>query len=89
MASTFNELVEETKDINLEELGIILGSPAVQPSNVGFKAIGCYKDGNEWVLEEVSKRGKGFVIRGTEEMIVGKAHSHITLRKQALDIVRA
>lgn len=71
----FSELVEETKDIDLESYGIFLGKPANRN-----ESISCFQDGNEWVLQVVNDRQRVIEKRGKEEDIVRKAFGHIKLR---------
>ena len=48
---TFNELLEVTKDIDLEALGVSLGKAANK-----CDMISCFVDGDEWVMQEVDDR---------------------------------
>ena len=66
---TFNELLEVTKDINLEALGVSLGKPANR-----VETISCFKDGEDWVMLEVDDRQRVFEKRGKEEDIVSKLY---------------
>ena len=48
---TFNELLEATKDFDLEAIGVSLCKPANR-----IETISCFKDGDEWVMLEVDDR---------------------------------
>ena len=62
---TFNELLEVTKDIDLEALGVSLGKAANK-----CDMISCFVDGDEWVMQEVDDRQHVFEKRGKEEDIL-------------------
>lgn len=72
---TFIELVEATKDMDLEALGVSLGKPANR-----IESISCFKDGDQWVILEVDDRQRSFEKRGSEEDIVRKVFGNIKLR---------
>lgn len=73
----FNELLEVTKDIDLEALGVSLGKAANRS-----EMISCFVDGDEWVMQEVDDRQRVFEKRGKEEDIVRKVYGNIeTVRK--------
>ena len=71
----FNELLEVTKDIDLEDLGVSLGKAANR-----CDMISCFVDGDEWVMQEVDDRQRVFEKRGKEEDIVKKVYGNIKLR---------
>lgn len=71
----FNELLEVTKDIDLEALGVSLGKAANK-----CDMISCFVDGDEWVMQEVDDRQHVFEKRGKEEDIVRKVYGNIKLR---------
>ena len=71
----FNELLEVTKDIDLEALGVSLGKAANR-----CNMISCFVDGDEWVMQEVDDRQRVFEKRGKEEDIVKKVYGNIKLR---------
>ena len=73
---TFNELVEATKDIDLDSLGVSLGKPAAR-----IESLSCYQDGNEWFMLEVDDRQGVHERRGKEEDIVRKVYGNILLRR--------
>ena len=73
---TFNELLEATKDFDLEAIGVSLGKPANR-----IETISCFKDGDEWVMLEVDDRQRVFEKRGEEEDIVRKVYGNIKLRR--------
>lgn len=72
----FNELLEATKDFDLETIGVSLGKPANR-----IETISCFKDGDEWVMLEVDDRQRVFEKRGKEEDIVRKVYGNIKLRR--------
>lgn len=71
----FNELLEVTKDIDLEALGVSLGKAANR-----VETISCFQEGDEWVMQEVDDRQRVFEKRGKEEDIVRKVYGNIKLR---------
>lgn len=71
----FNELLEVTKDIDLEALGVSLGKAANRS-----EMISCFVDGDEWVMQEVDDRQRVFEKRDKEEDIVRKVYGNIKLR---------
>lgn len=71
----FNELLEVTKDIDLEAIGVSLGKAANRS-----EMISCFVDGDEWVMQEVDDRQRVFEKRGKEEDIVRKVYGNIKLR---------
>lgn len=72
---TFNELLEITKELDLEDIGVSLGKAANQ-----IETISCFKDGDEWVMQEVNDRQRVFEKRGKEEDIIRKVYGNIKLR---------
>ena len=72
---TFNELLEVTKYIDLEALGVSLGKAANK-----CDMISCFVDGDEWVMQEVDDRQHVFEKRGKKEDIVRKVYGNIKLR---------
>lgn len=72
---TFNELLEATKDLDLDALGVSLGKAANR-----IETISCFKDGDEWVMQEVNDRQRVFEKRGKEKDIVRKVYGNIKLR---------
>jgi len=75
LGMTFSELVEMTKDIDLESLGIYLG----KRSNMA-DTISCWKDGDEWVILEVNDRQKEYETRGPGEEIISQLYGTIHFR---------
>lgn len=71
----FNELLEVTKDIDLEAVGVSLGKAANRS-----EMISCFVDGDEWVMQEVDDRQRVFEKRGKEEDIVRKVYGNIKLK---------
>lgn len=55
----FNELLEVTKDKDLEGLGVSLGKAANRS-----ETISCFVDGDEWVMQEVNDRQRIFEKKG-------------------------
>ena len=72
----FNELLEATKDFDLEAIGVSLGKLANR-----IETISCFKDGDKWVMLEVDDRQRVFEKRGKEEDIVKKVYGNIKLRR--------
>lgn len=72
---TFDELLEETKNLDLESKGIYLGKAANLPETVS-----CFQDGDQWVIQEINDRQTLFEKRGSEEEIVRKMMGRIKLR---------
>ncbi|MCR5375508.1 MAG: hypothetical protein K6E71_02015 [Lachnospiraceae bacterium] len=61
---TYKELLEKTKDINLESFRVFLGRRA----NV-TESLSLYRDGDEWVMRIVDERQRDRTTRGSEETI--------------------
>ena len=59
---TYKELLEKTKDIDLENLQVFLG----KRSNL-IESISLYQDGDEWVERNIDEKQNTLEIRGTEE----------------------
>lgn len=74
---TFKELIETTKDMDLESMGVFLGKPANR-----IESISCFQDGEQWVMLEVDDRQRVFEKRGAEEDIVRKVFGNIKLRRR-------
>ena len=74
---TFKELLEETKDMNLDAMGVSLGKPSNK-----VETISCFQEGDEWVMQEVDDRQKVFKKRGKEEDIIRKVFGNIKLRRR-------
>ena len=45
-----------------------------------LESISCFRDGDEWVIQEVNDRQKVSEKRGTEEDIVRKVYGNIKIR---------
>lgn len=73
---TFKELLEETKDMNLDAMGVSLGKPSNR-----VETISCFREGDEWVMQEVDDRQRVFEKRGKEEDIIRKVFGNIKLRR--------
>lgn len=74
---TFKELLEETKNMNLDAMGISLGKPSNR-----VETISCFQEGDEWVMQEVDDRQRVFEKRGKEEDIIRKVFGNIKLRRR-------
>jgi len=74
---TFKELLEETKDMNLDAMGVSLGKPSNK-----VETISCFQEGDEWVMQEVDDRQRIFKKRGKEEDIIRKVFGNIKLRRR-------
>jgi hypothetical protein len=74
---TFKELLEETKDMNLDAMGVSLGKPSNR-----VETISCFQEGDEWVMQEVDDRQRVFEKRGKEEDIIRKVFGNIKLRRR-------
>lgn len=72
---TFQELLVETKDIDLNKIGVFLGEKA----NV-IDSVSCWEEKNEWIIEIVDDRQQVYHQKGTEEYVVRKMRSHIKWR---------
>ncbi len=59
---TYQQLLEKTKDIDLEKLRVFLGMRSKLIDSVSL-----YQDGDEWVERHIDDRQNTFEIRGTEE----------------------
>ncbi len=60
----FQDLVLETKDMDLEKIGVVLGE-----DSKSLNTICAYKENNVWIYKEYDDRGEAIVIRDTEERI--------------------
>ncbi len=74
---TFKELLEETKNMNLDAMGVSLGKPSNR-----VETISCFQEGGEWVMQEVDDRQRVFEKRGKEEDIIRKVFGNIKLRRR-------
>jgi hypothetical protein len=74
---TFKELLEETKNMNLDAMGVSLGKPSNR-----VETISCFQEGDEWVMQEVDDRQRVFEKRGKEEDIIRKVFGNIKLRRR-------
>lgn len=72
---TYKKLLDAVKAYDLNAIGVSLGKPAEKT-----EAISCFKDGDEWVMQEIDDRGNVHEIRGNEEDIVRKIYGNIKLR---------
>lgn len=72
---TFDELLEATKDLDLDAFGVSLGKAANR-----METISCFKDGDEWVMREVDDKQRVFEKRGKEKDIVRMVYGNIKLR---------
>ncbi len=72
---TFQELVDKTKDIDLESIGVYLGKPANMVATIS-----CFEENGEWVIQEITERQKVYEERGSEEEIMRNMFAEIRLR---------
>lgn len=70
----FNELVLETKNIDLEKLGVFLGRKANR-----LESISCWEENGIWIFQKVDGRQNVIEERGTEEEIVELMSGYIEL----------
>ena len=71
---TYKELLEKTKDIDLESLQVFLG----KRSNL-IESISLYQDGDEWVERNIDEKQNTWEIRGTEEEMCETVYMDITI----------
>lgn len=69
---TYKELLEKTKDINLESFRVFLGRRA----NV-TESLSLYRDGDEWVMRIVDERQRARTTRGPEETMCDIMYENI------------
>ena len=72
---TYQQLLEKTKDIDLEKLRVFLG----KRSNL-IDSVSLYQDGDEWVERHIDDRQNTFEIRGTEEDVCEFMYVNIRMR---------
>ena len=72
---TYQQLLEKTKDIDLEKLRVFLG----MRSNL-IDSVSLYQDGDEWVERHIDDRQNTFEIRGTEEDVCEFMYVNIRMR---------
>ena len=72
---TYQQLLEKTKDIDLEKLHVFLG----KRSNL-IDSVSLYRDGDEWVERHIDDRQNTFEIRGTEEDMCESMYVNIRMR---------
>ena len=72
----FSELLEATKDIDLEAIHVSLGKKS---NSIG--TLSCYQDGNDWVMVEIDDRQREYEKRGEEKDIVRKMFGNIKIRR--------
>ena len=69
--------MKETKNINLEELGIYFGKESHKIETISYFYD---KNNNEWIFKEVNDRQIVSEKRGSEEDIVKKIYSIIKIK---------
>lgn len=74
---TYPQLLEKTKDIDLEKLHVFLG----KRSNL-IDAISLYREGDEWVERHIDDMQHTFEIRGTEENVCESTYINIKMRHE-------
>ncbi len=77
---TYKELLEKTKDIDLEKLRVFLG----MRSNL-IDSVSLYREGDEWVERHIDDRQNTLEIRGTEEDMCESAYMYIRLRHRIVN----
>lgn len=79
---TLSELVEFTKDIDLESLGIYLGKQSDMTDTVS-----CFEKDGQWVIREITERQSVIEEIGSEEEIMSRMKSKIKIAKIARDMI--
>ncbi|MBO4766923.1 MAG: hypothetical protein J5532_06465 [Lachnospiraceae bacterium] len=69
---TYKELLEKTKDIDLESFRVYLGRRA----NV-TESLSLYRDGDEWVMRIVDERQRDRTTRGSEKTMCDIMYENI------------
>ena len=72
---TYQQLLEKTKDIDLEKLRVFLG----KRSNL-IDSISLYRVGDEWVERHIDDMQHTFEIRGTEEDMCESMYMYIRMK---------
>ena len=72
---TYQQLLEKTKDIDLERLRVFLG----KRSNL-IDSVSLYRDGDEWVERHIDDRQNTLEIRGTEEDMCESTYMYIRMK---------
>lgn len=72
---TFKELLEKTKDIDLEKLHVFLGKRSNLMDSMSF-----YREGDEWVERHIDDMQHTFEIRGTEEDMCESTYMYIRMK---------
>ena len=72
---TYQQLLEKTKDIDLEKLRVFLG----KRSNL-IDSVSLYQDGDEWVEWHIDDMQHTFEIKGTEEDVCEFMYVNIRMR---------
>ena len=74
---TYQQLLEKTKDIDLEKLRVFFG----KRSNL-IDSVSLYREGDEWVERHIDDRQNTLEIRGTEEDMCEYMYVNIRMRHQ-------
>ena len=61
----YQELLEKTKDIDLEKMGIYLGENVSKTGSVS-----CWKENGEWIVRSITDRQEEDIFKGDEETIM-------------------
>ena len=77
---TYQQLLEKTKDIDLERLCVFLG----KRSNL-IDSVSLYREGDEWVERHIDDRQNTFEFRGTEEDVCESTFMYIRLRHRIVN----
>ncbi len=72
---TYPQLLEKTKDIDLERLHVFLK----KRSNL-IDSISLYREGDEWVERHIDDMQHTFEIRGTEEDMCESTYMYIRMK---------
>ena len=69
---TYKELLEKTKDIDLESFRVFMGKRA----NI-TESLSLYRDGDEWVVRIVDERQRDRTTRGSEKTMCDIMYENI------------
>ena len=72
---TYPQLLEKTKNIDLEKLHVFLGKRSTLIDSVSL-----YREGDEWVERDIDDRQNTLEIRGTEEDMCESMYANIRMR---------
>lgn len=72
---TYQQLLEKTKDIDLEKLRVFLGKRSNLIDSMSF-----YREGDEWVERHIDDMQHTFEFRGTEEDVCESTYTYIRMK---------